>query len=70
MPVEELSCLALASGRNGEVHATVAEAVQMARHQRKANELVVVLGSVFTVGEALTFLGSESSRAGASVDPK
>lgn len=70
MPVEELSRLALASGRNGEVHATVAEALQTARRQRKANELVVVLGSVFTVGEALTFLGSESSRAGASVDPK
>jgi folylpolyglutamate synthase/dihydropteroate synthase len=34
----------------------VADAVAMARSRRTGQELVVVLGSVFTVGEALTAL--------------
>lgn len=70
MPVDALSRLALASGRKGEAHSTVAQAVRAARAQRKDNELVLILGSVFTVGEALAFLDSESSGAGASVDPE
>jgi len=56
MPVEELHRLACATGRTGEAHASVKEAVEAARKARKPEELVVVLGSVFTVGEALTVL--------------
>ena len=56
MPVETLSGMAFEAGRSGTSHATVAEAVRAAVAQRQADELVVVLGSVFTVGEALTEL--------------
>ena len=59
MPAAELSRLAAASGRMGEAHATVAEALGKARAQRNGDELVVVLGSVFIVGEALTALEVE-----------
>ena len=70
MPVDTLARLALASGRKGEGHETVAQAVYSARAQRKDNELVLILGSVFTVGEALTFLESERSKTGAAKYPK
>ena len=60
MPVEELARQATAVGRSGHVHQSVAEALNAARNQRSGEELVVVLGSVFTVGEALASLGRES----------
>ena len=56
MPVEELQQLARATGRTGQSHATIKDAVEAARKARKDHELVVVLGSVFTVGEALVAL--------------
>lgn len=56
MPVEELAALASGAGRTGSVHGSVADAVAMARSRRTGQELVVVLGSVFTVGEALKAL--------------
>ena len=59
MPVEELARQATAVGRRGHVHQSVAEALNAARNQRSGEELVVVLGSVFTVGEALASLGKE-----------
>ena len=57
MPVEELDRLARAAGRVGESHNSVEAALAAACRERKDDELVVVLGSVFTVGEALTALG-------------
>jgi len=56
MPVEELERLAQSAGRIGTSHASIKDAVKAARSARKDEELVVVLGSVFTVGEALTAL--------------
>ena len=56
MPVAELAALASSAGRTGSVHDSVADAVVAARSRRTGQELVVVLGSVFTVGEALTAL--------------
>ena len=56
MPVDELERLAQSAGRTGSSHASVQDAVEAARSARKDMELVVVLGSVFTVGEALTAL--------------
>ena len=56
MAVETLAKLAQEAGRPGSAHNSVAEAVLAARQQRTGDELVVVLGSVFTVGEALTVL--------------
>jgi len=56
MPVEELAALASSAGRTGSIHQSVADAVAAARSSRAGQELVVVLGSVFTVGEALTAL--------------
>ena len=56
MPVDELERLARSAGRTGSSHASVKDAVKAARNARKDEELVVVLGSVFTVGEALTAL--------------
>lgn len=56
MPVDELERLAQSAGRTGSSHASVKDAVEAARSTRKDEELVVVLGSVFTVGEALTAL--------------
>jgi len=56
MPVETLSGMAFEAGRSGTSHASVAEAVRAAVAQRRGDEMVVVLGSVFTVGEALTEL--------------
>ena len=56
MPVDVLERLAQSAGRTGSSHASVKDAVQTARSARKDEELVVVLGSVFTVGEALTAL--------------
>lgn len=58
MEVPRLAELAKASGREGSQHASVAEAVRAAVAARQGSELVVVLGSVFTVGEALTALGA------------
>lgn len=58
MEVQTLSGLAIKAGRQGQVHASVAEAVQAALKSRQNEEVVVVLGSVFTVGEALTALGA------------
>ena len=59
MPVEELAALASSAGRTGSVHDSVANAVAAARNVRAGQELVVVLGSVFTVGEALTALEAD-----------
>jgi dihydrofolate synthase/folylpolyglutamate synthase len=56
MPVEELAALASSAGRTGSIHQSVADALATARSSRTGQELVVVLGSVFTVGEALTAL--------------
>jgi folylpolyglutamate synthase/dihydropteroate synthase len=56
MPVEELAALASSAGRTGSIHQSVADALAAARSSRTGQELVVVLGSVFTVGEALTAL--------------
>lgn len=61
MPVDELDLRAKGAGRIGTIHASVAEAVHRAVAERKGDELVVVLGSVFTVGEALTALGEKGS---------
>ena len=58
MPVLELQQRAKQQGRSGMAHTTVADAVRTAMAERNGNELVVVLGSVFTVGEALAFLKS------------
>lgn len=58
MEVQALARLAQNAGRQGTAHGSVAEAVLAARQERTADELVVVLGSVFTVGEALTALES------------
>ena len=57
MKVARLAELANASGRKGSQHDSVAEAVNAAVDARQGSELVVVLGSVFAVGEALTALG-------------
>ena len=59
MPVAELAALASSAGRTGSVHDSVADAVVAARSRRTGQELVVVLGSVFTVGEALTALEAD-----------
>lgn len=56
MSAEDLGERAAIMGRNGTVHSHVAAAVQAAIKQRKSNELVVILGSVFIVGEALASL--------------
>ena len=56
MPAQELAERASALGCKGAVHTTVAAALKVARQERSADELVVVLGSVFTVGEALSAL--------------
>jgi len=56
MAAMTLAKLARDAGRSGTVHDSVAEAVLAARQERSADELVVVLGSVFTVGEALSAL--------------
>lgn len=60
MTVDELARRAEAAGRQGQSHASVAEALHAARDQRRGEELVVVLGSVFTVGEALAALARPS----------
>lgn len=59
MPVHELQQRAKDQGRLGPVHETIADAVGTAMTERTGDELVAVLGSVFTVGEALAFLKSE-----------
>lgn len=56
MGVDELARRAAAQGRKGTLHDSVASALQAALSDRKDGELVVVLGSVFTIGEALTAL--------------
>lgn len=56
MPAQELAERAAALGCKGAVHTTVAAALKAAIQERSADELIVVLGSVFTVGEALTAL--------------
>ncbi|RPG81055.1 MAG: bifunctional folylpolyglutamate synthase/dihydrofolate synthase [Crocinitomicaceae bacterium TMED114] len=58
MAVQTLSDLAVAAGRKGHAHSSVPEAVLSALEARQGDELVVVLGSVFTVGEALTALNA------------
>ena len=61
MPVGELQQRAQQQGRVGKAHESVADAVRTAMTERTGNELVVVLGSVFTVGETLAFLKSAQS---------
>ncbi len=59
MPAGELAAKAAATGRQGTVHSSVASAVNAAMAAAQANgELTVVLGSVFTVGAALTALSA------------
>ena len=58
MPVEELAFRASALGRAGVAYSNVAEALNGAMGVRTGSELVVVLGSVFTVGEALQALNA------------
>ena len=61
MPVEQLAEQAASSGRSGAAYGSVANALQAARGEAQIrNELTVVLGSVFTVGEALTALDNPS----------
>lgn len=61
MPVGELQQRAQQQGRLGKAHESVAEAVRGAMAERTGNELIAVLGSVFTVGEALAYLKSAAS---------
>ena len=56
MPVEELAFRASGLGRAGVAYSNVTEALKGAMGLRTGSELVVVLGSVFTVGEALQAL--------------
>lgn len=53
MDAEALRQRAAAQGLEGEVHASVREAVQAARRSAQADDLVLVTGSVFVVAEAL-----------------
>ena len=59
MSVGELSLRALVLGRSGVEHESVPAALDAALEARAHDELVVVLGSVFTVGEALAHLDSK-----------
>ena len=56
MSAEVLSQKAEAVGRKGTAHPDVASAVRKAVQQRSSNELVVILGSIFIAGEAITSL--------------
>jgi folylpolyglutamate synthase/dihydropteroate synthase len=57
MPVEQLAEEAKQFGRSGTAYGSVAEALYAAREAAQLQgALTVVLGSVFTVGEALTAL--------------
>jgi dihydrofolate synthase/folylpolyglutamate synthase len=56
MPVDELADRAAVLGRMGDRHHSVEAALEVALAVRKGSELIVVLGSVFTVGEALAHL--------------
>lgn len=58
MAVAHLQELAAEAGRTGLIHPSVGDAVQAALDARQNDELVVVLGSVFTVGEALASVGA------------
>ncbi|MDB4676104.1 Mur ligase family protein [Flavobacteriales bacterium] len=59
LAAEELSHKAAGEGRSGLVCNSVKDAVHQAIQDRQKGELVAVLGSVFTVGEALSALESE-----------
>lgn len=62
MPVEQLAEQAEKAGRSGATYGSVAIALQAARGEAQVQgALTVVLGSVFTVGEALTALDNPSS---------
>ena len=57
MPVEQLTEQAAKVGRSGSAYGSVAKALEAAKNEAQTQgELTVVLGSVFTVGEALTAL--------------
>ena len=62
MAAEELSHKAASEGRQGVVCDSVEDALHRAISDRQGGELVAVLGSVFTVGEALSALESEPRR--------
>ena len=59
MSVGQLSLRALALGRSGVEHESVQAALDAALEARTHDELVVVLGSVFAVGEALAHLDTK-----------
>ena len=62
MPVEQLAEQAANVDRSGVAYSSVGEALRAAREKAQSQgELTVVLGSVFTVGEALTALDNPSS---------
>ncbi|MDA9863705.1 Mur ligase family protein [Flavobacteriales bacterium] len=58
MGAAELQRKAANAGRMGSVHSTVGAALRQAVKDRREDELVAVIGSVFTVGEALSALES------------
>ena len=61
MPVAQLSAQAEDAGRTGTAYPSVADALHAARKNAQSQgALTVVLGSVFTVGEALTALNQAS----------
>lgn len=62
MAAEELSHKAASEGRQGVVCDSVEDALHRAIADRQGGEMVAVLGSVFTVGEALSALESEPRR--------
>ena len=60
LPAGELAEMAHKKGLQGKAYATVAEAVQAATNAMSAGDALLITGSFFIVGEALTATGSSA----------
>jgi dihydrofolate synthase/folylpolyglutamate synthase len=47
-------------GKPGEIQPTLAEAIRKAQTMAKREDLILITGSLFTVGEAMAFLYPET----------
>ncbi len=61
-PPERLAMEAAAYDKPAEIRPVISEALERARHMARQEDLILVCGSLFTVGEALTCLDPERYR--------
>ncbi len=59
LPADDLQCLAASAGLMGAAYPTVADAVGNALKAMRKNDVLLITGSFFIVGEALEFLGKD-----------